>query len=326
MNIPSAKYLKNKASNRLKDAPEKKKIVLAYSGIVAGSSLLVQLIELLLSDQISKATGIQGIGTRSALSTASTVISVAQLLAVMCVALGYSAAILRIARGQYASVKSLKAGLERFWVLLRTRILQALILTAAAFMLCFLLMNLYMLTPFANNLITTLMPLTAAGTLTTDAILSVWDGMLDALLPFLVIYGILMLALAWYYACTYRLVDYLLIDRPQLGAIGAMRESRRMMRGNIKMLMRVDLSYWWYYLILIGISLCTSLISLVGLPLYALSPVLYYGLALVLPPVLIITCNYFLCNKISVTYALFYDSLCPKEEHNEAVLGNIFQM
>lgn len=216
--------------------------------------------------------------------------------------------------------------MERFWVLLRTRILQALILAAAAFMLCFLLMNLYMLTPFANELITTLMPLTATGTLTTDAVLSAWDGMLGALLPFLVVYGILLLALAWYYACTYRLVDYLLIDRPQLGAIGAMRESRRMMRGNMKMLMRVDLSYWWYYLILIGISLCASLIGLVGLPPYMLSPVLYYGLALVLPLVLSIIFDYFLCNKISVTYALFYDSLCPKEELNEAVLGNIFQM
>ena len=326
MSIPSAKYLKKKAANRLENAPERKKIILTYSGIVAGSALLVQLIELLLSDQISKATGIQGIGTRSALSTASTVISVAQMLAVMGLALGYTASVLRIARGQYASVKSLKAGLERFWVLLRTRLLQALIFAAAAFMLCFLLLNLYMLTPFANGLIATLMPLTAAGTLTTDAILSVWDSMLGALLPFLIIYAVLLLALAWYYTCTYRMVDYLLIDRPQLGAIGAMRESRRMMRGNMKMMLRVDLSFWWYYLILVGISFCSSLVSLTSLGIYFLSPVLYYGLALVLPLVLSVVCDYFFHNKVSVTYALFYDSLCPKEEKNEAVLGNIFQM
>lgn len=99
-----------------------------------------------------------------------------------------------------------------------------------------------------------------------------------------------------------------------------------MMRGNMKMMLRVDLSFWWYYLILVGISFCSSLVSLTSLGIYFLSPVLYYGLALVLPLVLSVVCDYFFHNKVSVTYALFYDSLCPKEEKNEAVLGNIFQM
>ena len=36
--------------------------------------------------------------------------------------------------------------------------------------------------------------------------------------------------------------------------------------------------------------------------------------------------RYFFSNRVAVTYALFYDSLCPREKPEGAVLGNIFQM
>ena len=133
MSIPSAKYLKKKASNRLQSGNDPKKVVLVYAGIVALSSLVVTVVQDLLDSQISQTGGIQNIGTRSMLTTADTVLTIAQLLLVMCLTLGYTGSMLRIARGQYASPNSLKAGGERIWVLLRTRLLQMLIMTAAAF-------------------------------------------------------------------------------------------------------------------------------------------------------------------------------------------------
>lgn len=323
MSIPSAKYLKKKASNRLQSGNDPKKVVLVYAGIVALSSLVVTVVQDLLDSQISQTGGIQNIGTRSMLTTADTVLTIAQLLLVMCLTLGYTGSMLRIARGQYASPNSLKAGGERIWVLLRTRLLQMLIMTAAAFALCFLVVNVCLLTPLSNRVIAVM------GTVSAEELLSnglALIALYSAMLPIILIYLVALVPLLWYFSCTYRMVDYLLIDRPQLGAFGVMRESRRMMQGNMKMMLRVDLSFWWYYLLqaLVSVLIYLNMVLApfaIGLP----PAVLYWG-TVVLYLAADFALRYFFSNKVAVTYALFYDSLCPKQEQSGAVLGNIFQM
>lgn len=323
MSIPSAKYLKKKASNRLQSGNDPKKVVLVYAGIVALSSLVVTVVQDLLDSQISQTGGIQNIGTRSMLTTADTVLTIAQLLLVMCLTLGYTGSMLRIARGQYASPNSLKAGGERIWVLLRTRLLQMLIMTAAAFALCFLVVNVCLLTPLSNRVIAVM------GTVSAEELLSNGLALIafySAMLPIILIYLVALVPLLWYFSCTYRMVDYLLIDRPQLGAFGVLRESRRMMQGNMKMMLRVDLSFWWYYLLqaLVSVLIYLNMVLApfaIGLP----PEVLYWG-TVVLYLAADFALRYFFNNKVAVTYALFYDSLCPKQEQSGAVLGNIFQM
>lgn len=323
MSIPSAKYLKKKASNRLQSGNDPKKVVLVYAGIVALSSLVVTVVQDLLDSQISQTGGIQNIGTRSMLTTADTVLTIAQLLLVMCLTLGYTGSMLRIARGQYASPNSLKAGGERIWVLLRTRLLQMLIMTAAAFALCFLVVNVCLLTPLSNRVIAVM------GTVSAEELLSnglALMALYSAMLPIILIYLVALVPLLWYFSCTYRMVDYLLIDRPQLGAFGVLRESRRMMQGNMKMMLRVDLSFWWYYLLQALVSMLVYLNMVLAPFAIGLSPeVLYWG-TVVLYLAADFALRYFFSNKVAVTYALFYDSLCPKQEQSGAVLGNIFQM
>lgn len=323
MSIPSAKYLKKKASNRLQSGNDPKKVVLVYAGIVALSSLVVTVVQNLLDGQISQTGGIQNIGTRSMLTTADTVLTIAQLLLVMCLTLGYTGSMLRIARGQYASPNSLKAGGERIWVLLRTRLLQMLIMTAAAFALCFLVVNVCLLTPLSNRMIAVMGTVSAEALLADDLALM---GLYSAMLPIMLIYLVALVPLLWYFSCTYRMVDYLLIDRPQLGAFGVLRESRRMMQGNMKMMLRVDLSFWWYYLLQALVSVLVYLNMVLALFAIGLPPeVLYWG-TVVLYLAADFALRYFFSNKVAVTYALFYDSLCPKQEQSGAVLGNIFQM
>lgn len=323
MSIPSAKYLKKKASNRLQSGNDPKKVVLVYAGIVALSSLVVTVVQDLLDSQISQTGGIQNIGTRSMLTTADTVLTIAQLLLVMCLTLGYTGSMLRIARGQYASPNSLKAGGERIWVLLRTRLLQMLIMTAAAFALCFLVVNVCLLTPLSNRVIA------VTGTVSAEELLSnglALIALYSAMLPIILIYLVALVPLLWYFSCTYRMVDYLLIDRPQLGAFGVLRESRRMMQGNMKMMLRVDLSFWWYYLLQALVSVLVYLNMVLAPFAIGLPPeVLYWG-TVVLYLAADFALRYFFSNKVAVTYALFYDSLCPKQEQSGAVLGNIFQM
>lgn len=323
MSIPSAKYLKKKASNRLQSGNDPKKVVLVYAGIAALSSLVVTVVQDLLDSRISQTGGIQNIGTRSMLTTADTVLTIAQLLLVMCLTLGYTGSMLRIARGQYASPNSLKAGGERIWVLLRTRLLQMLIMTAAAFALCFLVINVCLLTPLSNRVIAVMGTVSAEVLLADDLALI---GFYSAMLPIILIYLVALVPLLWYFSCTYRMVDYLLIDRPQLGAFGALRESRRMMQGNMKMMLRVDLSFWWYYLLQALVSVLVYLNMVLALFSIGLPPEVLYWSTVVLYLAADFALRYFFSNKVAVTYALFYDSLCPKQEQSGAVLGNIFQI
>ena len=323
MSIPSAKYLKKKASNRLQSGNDPKKVVLVYAGIVALSSLVVTVVQDLLDSQISQTGGIQNIGTRSMLTTADTVLTIAQLLLVMCLTLGYTGSMLRIARGQYASPNSLKAGGERIWVLLRTRLLQMLIMTAAAFALCFLVVNVCLLTHLSNRVIA------VTGTVSAEELLSnglALIALYSAMLPIILIYLVALVPLLWYFSCTYRMVDYLLIDRPQLGAFGVLRESRRMMQGNMKMMLRVDLSFLWYYLLQALVSVLVYLNMVLAPFAIGLPPAVLYWGTVVLYLAADFALRYFFSNKVAVTYALFYDSLCPKQEQSGAVLGNIFQM
>lgn len=328
MSIPSAKYLKVKAANRLKTGKEPQKVVLIYAAILAAAAMAGNLAGYLLGGQISQAVGLQGMNTRAVLSTAKVVVTIAQLLLVEGLALGYCAAMLRIARGQYASGSTLKAGLERLWLLVRTRLLEGVILTAMSFALCMVVVNIYLLTPFSNRLVLSKMPLVEAGELTTEAMLSLWSTAYQVLLPVTVLYVVALIPLLWYFSAVYRLVDYLLIEKPQLGALGALQESRRRMRGSKRMLLRVDLSFWWYYLL----QAATKALLYPGLILAALgvtlsvSPTVFLVAALVIYLAADFAVRYFFSNRVAVTYALFYDSLCPKETETGAVLGNIFQM
>lgn len=327
MSIPSAKYLKVKAANRLKTGKEPQKVVLIYAAILAAAALAGNLAGYLLGGQISQAVGLQGMNTRAVLSTAKVVVTIAQLLLVEGLALGYCAAMLRIARGQYVSGSTLKAGLERLWLLVRTRLLEGVILTAMSFALCMVVVNIYLLTPFSNRLVLSKMPLVEAGELTTEAMLSLWSTAYQVLLPVTVLYVVALIPLLWYFSAVYRLVDYLLIEKPQLGALGALHESRRRMRGSMRMLLRVDLSFWWYYLLQAATKVLYPglILAALGVTL-SVSPTVFLVAALVIYLAADFAVRYFFSNRVAVTYALFYDSLCPKEAETGAVLGNIFQM
>ena len=332
MNIPSAKYLKVKAANRLSSGKDPERVALVYSAVVALSALAVNVIRFFLQGQISKTGGLQNIGTRSVLSTLDSVLPLVQTLVLMCLTLGYTAAMLRLARRQFASEKTLKAGFERFWVLLRTRLLQMLLYGVIAFGLSYAAMAIFMLTPLSSGLTALLLPLVSGGNFSPEALLND-DALLfsfyDAIMPMMMIYCLLLVPMIWLVSYRFRLADYLLIDQPQLGAVNALRTSSQKMKGNVKSLFRLDLSYWWYYL-LRALSASLLYIDLVlamfGIQLPVSDWVSYFGVILLYLGS-DFALNYFLMNRVESTYALFYDILNPQQPPQEgAVLGNIFQM
>lgn len=334
MNIRDIRELKSIAGLRLDRAQDQKKIALIFGGISAGASLLVTVVNYCLGLQIAQTGGLSNFGIRSVLSALQTVLPIVQMFALLCLELGYMAAMLRISRGQYTSPQTLRAGMQRFWVLVRATLLQSLVYMGVGLVSFYLSMQIFLVTPLSNDFMETLVPLIGSST-EVDVVALVADEavqmqLLADMIPMYILMLVLFCAAAIPLAYQYRMVNYVLLDKPGMGALAAMRESRNMMRRNRFALFRVDLSFWWYYgLTLAAMAVCYGdvILAMLGVQLPVSDTVsyfLFYGLYLAA----VLASCYFLRNKVEVTYALAYDSIRPQEPENNGgvVLGNIFQM
>lgn len=335
MNIPSAKYLKNKARNRLEAGKNPQEVILWYSGISAGAALITTAVQYLLNNRIAQTGGLQNIGIRSILTTAGNVLPILQAVLMLCLDLGYLAAMLRISRRQFASAKTLKAGAERFWPLLCSWLLRGAIYLGVMLGASLVATRIFLLTPFSKAFTEIMGSLVSSGLITTEAIQEllienelVADQVFATLTPMLIIYAVLAIPASIYVSYLFRLVDYLIIDHPGVGASYALRQSRILMRGNKLRLLKVDLSFWWYYLVRMGVSMllyADLILALFGITLPFSAEVIFFG-TVILSLGAEFAANYFLRNRVEITYALAYTSLVPKEETGGAVLGNIFTM
>ena len=330
MDIRNTRQLKELSAGRLANARDGQKIVLYYSLITVAVSAAATGVSYALSRQISETGGLGSMGVRSALTTAQTLLPIAQSVFLMCLTLGYLATMLRIARGQYASPNGMRLGFDRFWVLLRCTLLKGLIFGGVAVASLYVAMMIYMMTPLSDSAVDILMPLVknagASGIALDDA---TYARLMDATMPAMGIFGVLFLALAAPLFYRYRMTDYLIIDRPGAGALAALRDSRMMTKGSRWNLFRLDVSMWWYYAAVLAstaIGYGDQFLPALGITLPFSDTVayfLFFGAYLAV----IFVIYYFLRNRVEVTYALAYDSRRPREpENNGAVLGNIFQM
>lgn len=332
MNIRNTRELKRFAAERLEHGRNTKRIVLIYAALSIGLSGLVTVVNYLLGLQVNQMGGLSQIGARTFLSTLQSVLPLVQSVVNLCLSVGFLAATLRIARGQYVSPQTLRLGFDRFWVLLRSTVLQGLIYTGVIFAGVYAGIMIYMLTPMSRSAMELLLPYVADVSILDSSIVldeAVYAQFAQIIWPAYLICGIILAVLALPIAYSYRMVNYVIIDKPAMGAVAALRESKQMMRGNRLQLFKLDVSLWWYYA-------ATMLATVVGygdlfLPLFGItlpwsedvSYFLFYGLYLAL----LFVIYYFLLDRLQVTYALAYDTLKPEEKQDSGVvLGNIFQM
>lgn len=131
------------------------------------------------------------------------------------------------------------------------------------------------------------------------------------MVPLLILTGILLVLVYLPVFYRLRLVDYSLLEHPKEGAWMAFRRSSWMMRGNGMKMFRLDLSYWWYYLLQAVLSvICYGdvLLSMAGISLPwsgEISFFLFYLLSLVGQFALYQLAR----NRVAVTYAAAYQAL-----------------
>ena len=332
MDIRNTRAMKHFAAERLAGAPMEKKIVLIYSALTLGTALLGVALQYALGLQIDQMGGLSQIGTRTILSTIQSMLPLVQSVVAMCLEIGYVAAMLRIARGQYSLPNTLRLGFARFWALMRCTVIQGLVYAGLLIAAVYLASMIFVSSPWGEPFQAVLDTLTG-GTSLMNPQVALDDAAITQLLPTMVPMVILTVILTCLFVIPvsyrFRMANYVIIDKPAVGAMAALRESRKMMRGKCLKLLKLDLSYWWYAL-LTAVAACVGNLDrwllAAGITLPVSEEVAYFGFYAVYLA-LLLALYYFLRNRVEVTYSLFYDGVKPEEKQDNAVvLGNIFQM
>lgn len=306
-------------------------VALIYAGISCLLALSITVVSWLLDGRIAETGGLSNMGLRSILSTVQFVLPFVQLVVMMAVGLGYNAVTLDIARNRSAQPETLLVGFRKFFPLLRSVLLQSLIYFSVMVVCMYVSSWIFAALPLSKDFYEVMAPYLESMTV-MDSGLVMDDATLAAaastMMPMVWIIILVYCVLALPIIYQYRMVNYCLADSDRPGAFAALRDSRIMMRGNRLNLFRLDLGFWWYYLLQVLVTVvCYGdlLLPLVGVELPWSSTVSYF-LFYVLSQGLQLVIFWFFMNRVQVTYATVYETLRPKPQTGGAVLGNIFDL
>lgn len=314
MDIRDRRALKQEAAQALQQASyDPKKLVLIHTAISLGAALLVTVLNFIIDGQIVNTGGLAGLGMRSVLSTIQAALQLGLTLATPFWMMGLTYGILRIARRQPAEPQDLKEGFLRFGPVLRLQLVQLLLYFLIGILCANIGTNLFVFTPFIQELNEILIPLNeqmaANPSFVPDE--ATMTALGQAILPLLVIVGILYAALAIPLMYRFRMADYAIMDEDRPGAIKSLGISARLMRGNRFQLFRLDLSFWWFYgLQTLTVMLCYAdrLLPLLGIALPVSADVLFfvsYGVYVAAQLAL----YWWAGAQVETTYATLYDGL-----------------
>lgn len=317
MNIHDRAGLKNAAQESLvASGGWDRKLVLIYAGASAVLALLITVVDYLLGSGISDTGGLSGMGLRSILSTAQTVLPVAQLLVIPFWELGFFNAVLKLAKQERVDTADLFWGFRNLGLSARYLLLRTGLYFAAAFAGSYLGTQVFLFTPWATPLMD--MMLNGAA---DEAALA--QTMAQVQLPLLLCNLAFFLLLLIPVVFRYRLAGLILPEHPENGALAALRGSRRMTRGNCKALLRLDLSLWWFYAVdflLLAVAYSDKLLPLLGVELPVSADAAFF-ISYVISLLLQLGWYYFALARVQVTYVHAYEALKNPEPQQAVPVG-----
>lgn len=315
------KQLKSRAAERVNAASgDAGKIVLLYIGVSVALSLLVNGLNVLLSQGIDSTGGLSGLSTRSILETAQTVLQYASSIFSPFWQMGFVFAVLHLARGTAAQPGQLLTGFRRAGRVLGYCLLQLSMYCAIGIACSYLATIIFSLTPLSDSLVEILEPIMASGTLDLESLPV--DQLISAYLPLFGIMVVIYLPIFIFLNYTLRLTPYFLMDEPGMGAMAAIRSSARAMRGQRFAMFRLDLSFWWYYVVevcLVIVCYLDMILPLLGVELPMDSNIAFFA-ALALYGVLELAFQLWLNARVDVTYALAYDDIRSRGDQPPAAM------
>lgn len=293
------------------------RLIAYYAGIIGLLSIVSMVLSYSLDSRIAGTGGLGQLGLRSVLSTAQTILPLAQTLILSCLGIGYHIAMLRVVRSQSPSPSNLKEGFRRFGPMLGASLLRGLIYAGMGIAAVYLGTILFMMTPLSKPFyavmgpyLQNVSPLDGGAALDVDIL----NAAVPTVMPVLWLSGILAVVFITPAAYRYRMVDFCLAEDFRVGAMAAMRRSVSLMRRNRIALFRLDLQFWWYYLLLAASSVLfygDLLLDLMGMP-AVLPPDAGYLVFGLLGVGAQFAVQFFFMNRVTATYAVAYETLQEK--------------
>lgn len=260
----NSKDLKQQAASRL--TGNAYRLTLQHSAIAFGASFLVTLIGFFLTRQADGTAGLSGIGMRSLLLTVQSVVSYGVVLLMPFWDLGYSYTALGIARREHRDFSSLAEGFRRFFPAMRMFLLQTVLVLGIAYLCLQAATIVFMLSPWSDGLFAMAEQLMADPNATVD--MATVEALLPMLIPVYVLFAALLAGFLLPILYRLRLATFAIVDKAT-GAREAFRQSAAAMRGKRFAFFKLDLSFWWYYGLLLLAGVLTSgdvLLASIGIP------------------------------------------------------------
>lgn len=316
LNTKKLKAAAGEALSHLQCDPTR--LVLVHAGVMALAGLLLTVVNYLIQMRIDGTGGLGGISERSILTTLQSMLQLGQFALLPFWQAGYLAVAIALFRGKSADGNTLLSGFNRFGPLLRLYLLQLLIFGGIMIVSNYISSNIYMMTPWGIKLMQmTLDAMEQTGSTQLDD--AALEAMLSYSLPMMILSAVIFLIAAAPTFYRLRMSQYIIMDSQDNSALRAMGLSGHLMRGNRFSLFKLDLSFWWYYLlcVLIGIIAYVDVVlGLLDISLPWSSAALFF-----VPYLLYLVLQMGFClwqqNRVSVTYAAFYETLIQPHQPEE---------
>ncbi len=316
MNILQPKYLKQTAASILSGtAPNYRKLVCIHAAVSLGVSLLLTVVDLLLSFAVSSASdGLSAMDNQILWETVRTVLSLGVTLVLPVWQLGILYTSVRVTRRQPTTPAHLTRGFHRLLPVALYYILMFGLITGTAVACSYAAMPLTTLLPLPPELESAIMNLDEATLQDPQKLMASIDmgQLLKSLTPVLILITVLYGAVLIYLFYRFRFCTYLLLDEPRAGAIQTMTFSGRMTKGQKWNLFKLDLSFWWYYGLQLIISAVIS--APVFLELSGMSTALPYPVLTLIFQAIgslgSLALSWWAGAYVEVTYACAYGELC----------------
>lgn len=224
-----------------------KKLIAIHSGVTIGLELLLSVMSYVLGQGIAGTGGLSGIGMRTVLETAQTLLQLVSTVLLPFWSIGYIRAVLQWTDWAPADTPVLMHGFRRWGAVLRLQLLQGLLYVSLLLAGAQLTGAIFLLTPAAQSLYALAEEMAAAGITDPYAMMEneAYVAVTLKMVPYVLVVGLLLVAPIAY---RLRFAEFILMDVPQAGALRAMLDSWRMTKGNCWSLLKLDLRFWWFYL------------------------------------------------------------------------------
>ena len=253
--------LHKKAGDRLQNTENPKRLALIHTAIALGASFLLLVLSMLSERMIADTGGLRGMGTRATLSTVENMLNLIITIALPFWQMGIFYAALGWIKAESAGFSHLLQGFRRWSSVLGSLLLQALLYIILGFAVAYMSSAVFVMTPLATPFINIMAPMMDP-TLTPEKMSELltpelMESATQAAIPLFIIFGALFVLAAIPVFYRIRFASLAVMDGQTAGK--SLIKSFLITRKSFWRLVKLDLSFWWFYLLqILSVVICNA--------------------------------------------------------------------